>query len=72
MWAREVCDAVQANTYGSRDPAAAGRDRRIREHMRVGQTVTVDDVPAVVAGLVPTIKEVDLVAAATDREPRKS
>jgi hypothetical protein len=39
--------------------------------MGVGQPATVDVVPAVVAGLMATVEEVDLVAASTDRDPRR-
>src|SRR4051794_13023910 len=38
--------------------------------MRIGQAATIHDVPAVVAGLVGAIKEMDLVAASTNGEPR--
>jgi hypothetical protein len=38
--------------------------------VRVGQAVGVDDVPAVVAGLVGAVEEVNLVAASADSELR--
>ena len=47
-----------------------GGNRGIREHMGIEEAVGVDGVPAVVAGLMSTIEEVDFVAASTNGDSR--